>query len=50
MENLLNLKYNEKLPFIFGQFNSIKFLNLKKLLNKSKFNLKILNQYFLPIK
>jgi len=30
---------NEKLPFLFGQFNSIKFLEFKKIIEKSKFNL-----------
>ena len=30
---------NEKLPFLFGQFNSIKFLEFQKIIEKSKFNL-----------
>tara|TARA_B110000438_G_scaffold143360_1_gene138227 strand:- start:5806 stop:6375 length:570 start_codon:yes stop_codon:yes gene_type:complete len=30
---------NKKLPFLFGQFNSIKFLEFQKIIEKSKFNL-----------
>ena len=40
-----------ELPFLFGEFNSKKFLEFKKIINESKFRLKeIKSIFFFPIK
>ena len=46
---IYNKKNKERLPYIFGEFNSQEFLNLKKNITKSKFNfIKFKTLYFFP--
>ena len=46
---IYNKKNKERLPYIFGEFNSQEFLNLKKNIIKSKFNFtKFKTLYFFP--